>query len=485
MKSLVLFVVGSAAFLAAGPISFGQITTAVERVEREGAEAGFRFKNIPRPSRNDAATQATFTLVDGTRDANGGSLEVLHDGKLPVEEDQPSANFFFRAGTDGGRVLVDLGRVVEVRQVNTYSWHADTRAPQVYDLYGSEGSGAGFNAQPKRGTDPAGCGWKLIAKVDSRPKTGDAGGQYGVSVSDASGAVGRYRYLLLDMFRTEAKDSFGNTFYSEIDVIDQAGPLPEAVESSLAKGSRTTVEAEGGKYQISIDTSETPDLTEWAEKELAPVVREWYPKLVRMLPSEGFEAPAKLSIVFSKDMQGVAATSGTRIRCAASWIRRNLAGEAKGAIVHEMVHVVQQYGRGRRANPNAIRAPGWLTEGITDYIRFYLYEPQTHGAEITKRNIARARYDASYRITGNFLNWVTGKYDKDFVCQLNAAIREGKYSLDFWKQRTGHTMQELGDEWKKGLEEKVGAPAAATNDSKPKVLPDVPPAAQPAPTPSK
>ena len=30
-------------------------------------------------------------------------------------------------------------------------------------------------------------------------------------------------------------------------------------------------------------------------------------------------------------------------------MRQNLNGEAKGAIVHELVHVVQQYGRARRA----------------------------------------------------------------------------------------------------------------------------------------
>jgi hypothetical protein len=154
-------------------------------------------------------------------------------------------------------------------------------------------------------------------------------------------------------------------------------------------------------------------------------------------------------------MRGVAATSGTRIRCAASWYRQNLKGEAVGSVVHEMVHVVQQYGRGRRTNPNATSAPGWLTEGITDYIRFYKYEPQTHGAEITQRNLSRAKYDASYRITANFLNWVIEKYDKDLLVQLNTAIREGKYNEEFWKKRTGHTVQELGDEWKASLEKKL------------------------------
>ena len=48
------------------------------------------------------------------------------------------------------------------------------------------------------------------------------GGQYGVSVADSNGAaIGRYRYLLFDIFRTESDDAFGNTFYSEIAVVEK------------------------------------------------------------------------------------------------------------------------------------------------------------------------------------------------------------------------------------------------------------------------
>lgn len=95
---------------------------------------------------------------------------------------------------------------------------------------------------------------------------------------------------------------------------------------------------------------------------------------------------------------------------------------------------------------------GWLVEGIADYIRWFLYEPETRGAEITGRSIARARYDASYRVSGNFLDWVTKTYDKQIVAKLNAAAREGRYSKDLWKEHTGHTVQELGAEWKTALE---------------------------------
>jgi hypothetical protein len=426
----------------------------------ESTTFDFKFKNVPQPSRNDGATKATFTIVDGRQDRNGGSIDKLHDGKVPTEEDQPSENFFFNAGSEGGRILIDLGDTIEIKQVNTYSWHPSTRGPQLYKLYTSDGKADGFNQQPKNGTDPQTYGWKLIANVDTRPQEGTGGGQYAVSIYDSEGVFGKYRYLLFDISATERSDPFGNTFFSEIDVVDTTSKPAAVIPANQPSGEvqREVIEADGG-YQITIETTETPDLTEWTHKELAPVVQKWYPRLVEMLPSEGYQAPKKVSIEFRANMRGVAATGGTRVRCAASWFRRELQGEAKGAVVHELVHVVQNYGIGRRNNPNRTRTPGWLTEGIADYIRWFLYEPQTHGADITSRNIARARYDGNYRISANFLNWVTENYDKDIVRKLNAAAREARYNEDLWTKLTGHTVQELGDEWKASLEKKIAAEA--------------------------
>ena len=455
-----VFAIGVLAFLS-GMAARAEVNVVADHNREGDATPAFKFKNVPSPAKNDAAAKATFTIVDGQRDTNGSDVAALNDGKLPSAEDEPPANFFFRAGSGGGRLLVDLGSAIEVKQVNTYSWHPNTRGPQVYKLYAADGKAADFNARPKGGADPAACGWKLVATVDTRPATGEIGGQYGVSVSDSSGVLGKYQYLLFDVSRTEDADPFGNTFFSEIDVTDRNAPAAAAVEApTTAETRREVVEVDGGKYQVTIDTSEAPDLSDWAHAELAPMVQEWYPKLIKMLPSEGYEAPKSFGITFSASMQGVAATGGTRIRCAANWMRKNLKGEARGAIFHEMVHVVQQYGRGRRA-PDATRPPGWLTEGLTDYLRWFIYEPESHGAEITKRNLSRARYDGNYRITANFLNWVTEKYDKNLTADLNAAIREGRYSEELWKKLTGHTVQELGDQWKAGLEKTLGVEPAA------------------------
>lgn len=183
------------------------------------AASAFKFKNVPLPAKDDAAAKAKVSLLDGEIDPNGADLSALTDGVLPTNEDEPAKNFFFNAGTGGGRFGIDLGTAFEIAQVNTYSWHPNTRGPQVYRLWASDGTDPKFNAEPKGNIDPSTCGWKLITIVDTRAKQGDDGGQHGVSITDAKGSLGKYRYLLFDCYVTETADEYGNTFYSEVDVI--------------------------------------------------------------------------------------------------------------------------------------------------------------------------------------------------------------------------------------------------------------------------
>jgi hypothetical protein len=89
----------------------------------------------------------------------------------------------------------------------------------LYKLYAADGFESALNLSPKRGVDPVTCGWKYIATVNTIPPQGEDGGQYAVNVTDTTGSLGRYRYLLFDCYVTELYDNNGNTFYSEIDVL--------------------------------------------------------------------------------------------------------------------------------------------------------------------------------------------------------------------------------------------------------------------------
>jgi hypothetical protein len=192
----------------------------IERNDNNVANREFKFKKVPSPSRDDAAAKAKLVLVDGDLDANGADLVAVTDGLLPTVRDEPAANFFFNAGTNGGRFRFEFPSILDVSQVNSYSWHPNRRGPQIYKLYGSDGLDPKFNANPARTVDPLSVGWTLIASVNTVAAKGFEGGQYGVSVMNPGGSLGKYRHLLFDCYVTETNDNFGNTFYSEIDVIE-------------------------------------------------------------------------------------------------------------------------------------------------------------------------------------------------------------------------------------------------------------------------
>ena len=195
------------------------LRVAVERISNDAATPQFKFTEVPSPFKPNAATEGKFSLVTGQRDGNSGWLGKFQYGSLPDAPDAPDRNFFFSDGSIGGRILVDLGQPKDIQQINTYSWHVSDRAPQRYNLYAYADTSEVSSPVSVGSDDPLKFGWLLLAKVDTRPKLGTPGGQYGVSISSPTGVIGHYRYLLFDCRRTESTDRWGNTFYSEIDVI--------------------------------------------------------------------------------------------------------------------------------------------------------------------------------------------------------------------------------------------------------------------------
>jgi len=124
---LLLAAIGVCLLVANGACAGTSVT--VEHLGNAEATQAFAFKTVPHPSSHDAAAAAKILIAAGEADPNGASLDKLHDGKLPDDADQPQENFFFAAGTEGGRLQMDLGRVIDVRQVNSYSWHPQHTRP--------------------------------------------------------------------------------------------------------------------------------------------------------------------------------------------------------------------------------------------------------------------------------------------------------------------------------------------------------------------
>ncbi|MFD0892670.1 hypothetical protein KBB96_14700 [Luteolibacter ambystomatis] len=431
--------------LAADPAPEIKVTTG-----RSATDAAFKIGGIPGIATNDAATKASLKIVSGNADPNCGVLDVIRDGRGPNDEDAPGNNFFFSG--PGGRLTMDLGSVIDVKNVASFSWHPGPRAGQVYKLYGADGAAAGFQTEPGQGVDPATVGWKFITEVDTHDK---GTGQQAVSIATASGApLGKFRHLLFDIRANADPSGHGNTFFSEIDVIDANGPEPKYYERVVS-----TYHSKDGKYHFILDATEAPDLAKWCEEKLMPVMEEWYPKIIGMIPVDGYTPTDTIRFTLKNattlpgHAQGVPGyATGNSITLNATFMRQNATGEAIGCAVHEIVHIVQFGNMGRTNIP---RPPTWFTEGLADYIRWFLYEPQSKGAEITKGNVRNAKYSDSYRVTANFLDWVVRTYDKDLIRKMNVVTHTG-YSEDLWKQWTGKTLEELNAEWKAGNLKRLG-----------------------------
>lgn len=446
MKPLTQFTSATAALLLALPIH-AQLKVETARAEDN---KNFQIDAIPAPATDDLGTEAKMVIVDGEADGKGGSLGVLTDGLLSIAADLPKANFFFRDGTNGGRILLDLGKITTLRAVASYSWHPAERAAQNYKLYGSDGKNANFNASPKRGTDPLTCGWKAVAKVDT---SGEKGGQHAAQISNSRFAgLGDFRYLLFDIEQTDPQDVNSNTFFSEIDVIDNTGKELTRYEADKVIIREFT--SPDKKFTYVGDLSAAPDLVEWTEKELMPVVQKWYPKIIAQLPSKGYKSAEKvvLSYVSDAEMKGTPAwAAGNKLSLNADWFRGQLENEARGCVVHELTHVVQNYWRARLTNPQAKDTPGWITEGIPDYVRWFLYEPESGGARLGADRAGKVKYDNSYRISANFLDWVFSEYGKDILVKLNTAAREGNYEDSLWEKWTKKDLETLNGDWTKAI----------------------------------
>ena len=202
-----------------------QITTLIE--EGDGTPE-FRFPTIGPPSDQDYADQsqgnAAVRLLNGElrfrrRGAGGsGPVELLLDGRGQSNSDSPGESVFLEDRSRGD-LLIDLGSVVSISRVNTYSWHQHEsiddhrqRARQHFTLYGYSG-----DQLPAEGETPAQSGWTLIARVHSESffrvmDPLDRPTQQGTSIMSRRGEIGKFRYLRWQVV--------GPTFFGEIDVYE-------------------------------------------------------------------------------------------------------------------------------------------------------------------------------------------------------------------------------------------------------------------------
>jgi hypothetical protein len=208
-------------------------------------------------------------------------------------------------------------------------------------------------------------------------------------------------------------------------------PTPEFIRISAPL-------APDSKEQITaiVDVNGAPQFKEWGIN-AGKYALKWYPELAKRLASEGYTPPREFQIVI-REARGVAYTTGNTITINIGYLKNHT--DDFGMVAHELVHVIQHYhGRGN---------PGWLVEGVADYLRYFVVEP---GAKNARFNADRSDYKGGYQPTAAMLNWLETKKGPGIIAKLNQVMREGKFKPDTFKEITGYEPDELWAEFKASL----------------------------------
>ncbi len=211
-----------------------------------------------------------------------------------------------------------------------------------------------------------------------------------------------------------------------------AGPkVPDLIQPLVSRNLKVTV-----------DTTGAPECQAWAER-AKEMVQVWHPVVSAYLDAPLNPGEKKVHLVF-KEMNGVAATSKDVITISAGWVKSH--PEDLGMVLHELVHVIQDYPTTQSV---------WLIEGIADYIRFWMAEPE---GQPKRFNRAKENYRNGYRTTGAFLAWIEKQYQTPIIRDANAALRRGTYKDALFEEKTGKNLNALWTEFMDSTEKPAAEP---------------------------
>lgn len=231
----------------------------------------------------------------------------------------------------------------------------------------------------------------------------------------------------------------------------QASPSTHPATQPAEKVVRLTAQHPdtGQELVCLVDVTAAPDVEQWGT-DAGKYALKWYPTIEKILASENFTPTRQFRLLF-KDMDGVAHASGNVITISTRWIKRY--PDDFGMVAHELTHVIQQYRRGE----------GWLTEGIADYVRYYVVEP---GSKRAWFDINKASYKNAYQPAAGFLDYLERTKGPGIVSKLNVALRQRRYSPEAFANIAGGTPDELWEEFKQSRQ-KPAKDAKPPKDPKP------------------
>jgi hypothetical protein len=158
-----------------------------------------------------------------------------------------------------------------------------------------------------------------------------------------------------------------------------------------------------------------------------------YPEEARRFNSQTLK---KVTFFFDPTYSGVAETGNGVARFNPRWLKEH--PEDIDVVTHEVMHIVQDYRH---------EGPGWLTEGIADYVRYVYGVNNKKGMWVLPDYRPGQNYTNAYRVTARFLLWVEKHKNSRLVDKMDAAMRNGTYRPELWVELTGSTVDDLWKEY--------------------------------------
>jgi hypothetical protein len=192
-----------------------------------------------------------------------------------------------------------------------------------------------------------------------------------------------------------------------------------------------------GRYTLVFECKD-PSFNQATSQKLIDTYFKVYPKLVKKYNKK---VTKSVKFVIDPGYNGVAATSNGRIVFSSKYMTSHPTDI--DIVTHETMHIVQSYG-GRSG------MPGWLTEGIADYVRYASGVDNAGGGWSLPKFSEKQSYKNSYRITARFLAWLEYSGHKGIVSKLDQAGRDKTYDNGaIWSKLTGKTIDELWADYAK------------------------------------
>lgn len=183
------------------------------------------------------------------------------------------------------------------------------------------------------------------------------------------------------------------------------------------------------KYTL-IFIDKSPDLNPQVKERLIDAFFTTYPKEAKLYNKN---TAKKVIFIVDPEYKGVAAAGGGIVRFNPEWFKSN-PGDID-VVTHEVMHLVQSYPGGA--------GPGWITEGIADYVRFKFGVDNEGGNWRLPEFQPEHHYTDAYRITARFFHWIEQSKKKGLVKKLDDAMRTKTYNDGFWLKETGMSIDDL------------------------------------------